>query len=92
MAEQERTLVIVKPDGMQRGLAGEILSRLERRGLKLEGLKLMQVSRALAEEHYAEHKGKGFYEGLVTYITACPVVVAIFAGKNAIATVRTTVG
>jgi nucleoside-diphosphate kinase len=92
MAEQERTLVIVKPDGMQRGLAGEILSRLERRGLKLEGLKLMQVSRTLAEEHYSEHKGKGFYEGLVSYITACPVVVAILSGKNAIATVRNTVG
>ncbi len=92
MAEQERTLVIVKPDAMQRGLIGEIIGRLERRGLKLEGLKLLQVDRALAERHYAEHEGKPFYEGLVSYITACPVVVAIFAGTGAIATVRSTVG
>ncbi len=92
MAEQERTLVIVKPDAMQRGLIGEIIGRLERRGLKLEGLKLLQVDRALAERHYAEHEGKPFYEGLVSYITACPVVVAVFAGTGAIATVRSTVG
>lgn len=92
MADAERTLIIVKPDAMQRGLSGEILSRLERRGLKLEGLKLLQVDRALAERHYAEHQGKGFYEGLVAYITSSPVVVAVFAGKNAIATVRNTVG
>lgn len=92
MAEQERTLIIIKPDGVQRGLIGEILGRLERRGLKLEGLKLMQVERALAEQHYAEHVGKPFYEGLVGYITSSPVVVAVFAGKGAIATVRNTVG
>lgn len=92
MAEQERTLVIVKPDGVQRGLIGEIVGRLERRGLRLDGLKLLQVDRGLAERHYAEHQGKPFYEGLVSYITACPVVVAVFSGKNAIATVRTTVG
>jgi nucleoside-diphosphate kinase len=92
MADFERTLVIVKPDGMQRGLAGEILGRLERRGLKIEGLKLMQIDRALAERHYAEHQGKGFYEGLVSYITACPVVVAVFAGVGAITAVRATVG
>lgn len=92
MAEQERTLVIVKPDGVQRGLIGEIIGRLERRGLKLEGLKLLRVDRALAERHYAEHQGKPFYEGLVSYITACPVIVAVFAGKGAIATVRNTIG
>lgn len=92
MAEQERTLVIVKPDGVQRGLIGEIIGRLERRGLKLEGLKLLRVDRALAERHYAEHQGKGFYEGLVSYITACPVAVAVFSGTGAIATVRATVG
>ncbi|HEX5501854.1 MAG TPA: nucleoside-diphosphate kinase [Thermomicrobiales bacterium] len=92
MADYERTLVIVKPDGMQRGLVGEIVGRLERRGLKLEGLKLIQIDRALAERHYAEHQGKGFYEGLVAYITACPVVVAVFAGAGAIAAVRATVG
>ena len=92
MVAEERTLVIVKPDGVQRGLIGEIIGRLERRGLKLEGLKLMQIDRALAERHYAEHQGKLFYEGLVSYITACPVVVAVFAGKDAIATVRATIG
>lgn len=92
MAEQERTLVIVKPDGVQRGLIGEIVGRLERRGLRLDGLKLLQVDRGLAERHYAEHQGKAFYTGLVSYITACPVVVAVFSGKNAIATVRATVG
>jgi nucleoside-diphosphate kinase len=92
MVAEERTLVIVKPDGVQRGLIGEIIGRLERRGLKLEGLKLMQIDRALAERHYAEHQGKPFYEGLVSYITACPVVVAAFAGKDAIAVVRTTIG
>ena len=92
MVAEERTLVIVKPDGVQRGLIGEIIGRLERRGLKLEGLKLMQIDRALAERHYAEHQGKPFYEGLVSYITACPVVVAVFAGKDAIAVVRTSIG
>ncbi len=92
MAEQERTLVIAKPDAMQRGLAGEFLARLERRGLRIEGLKLLQIDRALAERHYAEHQGKPFYEGLVSYITACPVVVAVFAGPNAIAAVRSTIG
>jgi len=92
MAERERTLVIVKPDGVQRGLVGEIVGRLERRGLKLEGMKLMLVDRALAERHYAEHQSKPFYEGLVSYITAAPVIVAVFAGKGAIATVRSTVG
>ncbi len=92
MAEQERTLVIAKPDAMQRGLVGEILARLERRGLRIEWLKLLQIDRALAERHYAEHQGKPFYEGLVSYITACPVVVAVFAGPNAIAAVRSTIG
>lgn len=88
----ERTLVIVKPDGVQRGLIGPIIGRLEGRGLKLVGLKLMAVPRGLAEEHYAEHKGKGFYEGLLSYITSSPVVVAVFEGNEAIAIVRTTVG
>ncbi len=88
----ERTLVLVKPDAMQRSLAGEIIARLERRGLKLAGLKLMQASRELAEEHYAEHKGKPFYEGLLTYITACPIVAAVFEGPNAVAAARQTMG
>jgi nucleoside-diphosphate kinase len=88
----DRTLVIVKPDGVQRGLVGEILARLERRGLKLVGLKQMAVSKALAEEHYAVHRGKGFYPGLIEYITSAPVVVAVFEGKDAPAVVRSTVG
>ena len=88
----ERTLIIVKPDGVQRGLAGEVISRLERRGLKLVGLKLMQIQRELAESHYAEHQGKGFYEGLVSYITSGPVVVGVVEGPQSIAIVRSTVG
>jgi nucleoside-diphosphate kinase len=88
----ERTLVLVKPDAMQRGLAGEILSRLERRGLRIAGLKLLQVDRALAERHYAEHVGKPFYEGLVSYITSCPIVAAVFEGTGAVEAVRSTMG
>jgi nucleoside-diphosphate kinase len=88
----ERTLVLVKPDGMQRGLAGEIIHRLERRGLRIVGLKLLQVDRALAERHYGEHVGKPFYEGLVAYITACPIVAACFEGTDAVQSVRSTVG
>lgn len=92
MAELQRTLVIVKPDGVQRGLVGEILSRLERRGLKLVALRFKQVDRQLAERHYAEHEGKPFYEGLVSYILSGPVVVAVVEGIDAVAAVRTTVG
>src|SRR6188474_1201567 len=79
----ERTLVLVKPDGMQRGLAGEIIQRLERRGLRIAALKLLQVDRALAERHYAEHVGKPFYEGLVAYITSGAVIAAVFEGTGA---------
>lgn len=88
----ERTLILVKPDAMQRGLAGEILARLERRGLRIAGLKLMQVDRALAERHYGEHAGKPFYEGLVSYITASPIVAAVLEGTGAVEAVRSTVG
>ena len=88
----ERTLVLVKPDAMQRGLAGEILARLERRGLRIVGLKLMQVDRALAERHYGEHAGKPFYEGLVGYITACPIVAAVLEGTDAVEAVRSSMG
>jgi nucleoside-diphosphate kinase len=88
----ERTLILVKPDAMQRGLAGEILRRLEQRGLRIVGLKLLQVDRALAERHYGEHVGKPFYEGLVRYITACPIVAAVLEGTNAVEAVRNTVG
>ncbi len=90
--EFEKTLVIVKPDGVQRGLVGEIIGRLERRGLRILALQVRTLDRALAEEHYAEHKGKGFYAGLVDYITSGPVVTAVFEGPNAIAAIRSTVG
>jgi nucleoside-diphosphate kinase len=88
----ERTLVIVKPDGVQRGLVGPILSRLEARGLRLVGLKLVQVSQDLAARHYAEHEGKGFYPGLLSYITSGPVIVACVEGTSAVQMVRNTVG
>lgn len=88
----ERTLVIIKPDGVQRGLIGEITHRLERRGLKIVGLKLMTISNELAQKHYGVHQGKPFYEGLVQYITSGPVVVMALEGKKAIETVRNTVG
>ena len=84
--------MIVKPDGVQRGLVGEVIGRFERRGLKLAGLRLMSIDRALAERHYAVHKGKPFYEGLVNYITSGPVVVLVVEGPDAIATVRRMVG
>jgi nucleoside-diphosphate kinase len=88
----ERTLVIVKPDGVQRGLIGEIISRLERRGLKLVGLKFMQITPELASRHYAVHQGKPFYEPLVAYITSSPVAVMVWEGKQAIEVVRKTMG
>lgn len=88
----ERTLIIVKPDGVQRGLVGPILTRLEARGLKLVGLKLVQVSHDLAARHYAEHEGKGFYAGLLSYITSAPVIVACVEGTSAVQMVRNSVG
>jgi nucleoside-diphosphate kinase len=88
----ERTLVIVKPDGVQRGLIGEIILRLERRGLKPVGIKFMQITPELASRHYAVHKGKPFYEPLVAYITSSPVVVMVWEGKQAIEVVRKTMG
>ncbi len=88
----QRTLVIVKPDGVQRGLIGPILTRLESRGLKIVGLKLVQVSQELAARHYAEHEGKPFYEGLLRYITSAPVVAACVEGTSAVQMVRNSVG
>lgn len=88
----ERTLVIIKPDGVQRGLIGPILTRLERRGLRFAALKLMQITPELAARHYAIHQGKPFYEPLVEFITSGPVVVAVIEGKNAIQIVRKTMG
>jgi nucleoside-diphosphate kinase len=88
----ERTLIIVKPDGVQRGLIGNIITRLEHRGLKLVGLKLIQITPELAEQHYGIHKGKPFYPSLVKYITSGPVVVGVVEGPNAISVVRTHMG
>ncbi len=88
----ERTLVLIKPDGVQRGLIGEVIARLERRGLKLVGLKFMRMTRELAAEFYAEHKGKDFYEGLIGYITSAPLVAMAWEGKQAIKVVRETMG
>lgn len=88
----QRTLVIVKPDGVQRGLVGKILARFEERGLKIAALKLVQVSRELAEKHYAVHQGKFFYDGLVTYITSSPVAAMVLEGHEAIGVVRAMVG
>ena len=88
----EHSLVLVKPDGVQRGLIGEVISRLERRGLRLVGAKFVQVSRELAEQHYAEHKGKGFYNGLIEYITSSPVMAMAWEGPDAVAAIRQTMG
>jgi nucleoside-diphosphate kinase len=88
----ERTLVLIKPDGVQRGLIGEVLSRLERRGLRLVGAKFMHVSQELAETHYAIHQGKPFYDGLIKYITSAPVMAMVWEGPDAIAAVRQTMG
>lgn len=88
----ERTLVLVKPDGVQRGLIGEIVARLERKGFKVVGLRLVEVSRSLAERHYAVHAGKHFYAGLVDFITSGPVAAVAVEGPDAIASVRRLVG
>lgn len=88
----ERTLVLIKPDGVQRGLIGEVISRLERRGLRMVGAKFLQVSLEFAETHYAIHQGKDFYDGLIAYITSAPVMAMVWEGPNAIAAVRQTMG
>ena len=88
----ERTLILIKPDALQRGLAGEIISRLEQRGLKFAGMKLMQVDDALARRHYAEHEGKPFLESLVSFITSSPLIAAVLEGPDAIAAARSMMG
>ena len=88
----ERTLIIVKPEGVQRGLIGNIITRFEQRGLKFVGLKLIHITPELAEQHYGVHKGKGFYAGLVKHITSSPVVVGVVEGPKAITIVRTSMG
>jgi nucleoside-diphosphate kinase len=88
----EKTLVLIKPDGVQRGLIGEIIGRLEKRGLKLIASKFLWVSNELAEQHYSIHKGKPFYDGLIKYITSAPVMAMAWEGPSAIAAVRQTMG
>ncbi len=88
----ERTLIIFKPDAVQRGLCGQILARFEAKGLQVVGMKLMQISQTLAETHYETHKGKPFYEGLVRFMTSSPVVVLALQGKDAIAICRKMMG
>lgn len=88
----ERTLIIIKPDAVQRGLVGPIITRLERRGLRFAALKLVQITPELAARHYAVHEGKSFYEPLIEFITSGPVVVAVIEGKDAIDIVRKTMG
>jgi len=88
----ERTLVLVKPDSVRRGLSGEIIARLERRGLALRGAKLVQVDEELADTHYAEHRGKDFFAGLVSFITSGPTLALVVEGESAVAAVRSTMG
>ncbi|HOT23059.1 MAG TPA: nucleoside-diphosphate kinase [Thermoleophilia bacterium] len=88
----ERTFVMVKPNGVERGLVGEIVARFERRGFRLAGLKALRIDRALAERHYAEHAGKPFFESLVSFITSGPVVAMVWEGREAVRVARTMMG
>ena len=88
----ERSLVLIKPDALQRGLAGTIITRLESRGLKLVALKMLQMDKALAQEHYAIHRDKPFFNGLVNYISSAPIVAAVFEGEQAVAVIREAMG
>ena len=88
----EKTLVLVKPDGVRRGLSGEIIARFEKRGLQIVALKLVQISRTMAEKHYAEHVGKPFFDNLVEFITSGPVVAMVVKGDHAIRAVRAMMG
>jgi nucleoside-diphosphate kinase len=88
MMSLERTFIAIKPDGVQRGLVGQIISRFETKGLKLVALKLLKVTEALAEKHYGEHKGKPFYEPLVAFITSGPIVAMVWEGRDAVAVCR----
>jgi len=88
----ERSLVLVKPDAMQRGLAGVIISRLERRGLKIVAMKMLQMDNTLAQRHYAIHQGKAFFNDLVEFITSSPIIAAVFEGEKAVEAIRQTMG
>jgi nucleoside-diphosphate kinase len=88
----ERTLIIIKPDAIQRGLSGTIITAVEQRGLRICALKLIHIDQALANKHYGVHEGKPFFQGLVSFITSSPVIVGVLEGPNAIETVRNTMG
>lgn len=88
----ERTFIMLKPDAVQRGLVGEVIARFEKKGLKLAGMKLIQVDHALAEAHYAEHRGKGFFEPTVNYLMSSPVVAMVWQGKNGVELARELMG
>jgi len=88
----ERTLLLVKPDGVQRGLIGEVISRVERRGLRIVAMKMLRMDEELAKRHYAAHTGKPFFEGLISYITSGPIVAMVIEGERAIETVRSLMG
>lgn len=91
-ADMERTLILVKPDGVQRGLIGEVISRFEKRGFKIVGLKMMHVTRELAEKHYEVHKGKPFYDSLVDFIIQAPLVAMAVQGRNVVPVSRAMIG
>jgi len=88
----DRSLVLIKPDAIQRGLAGEIISRLEKKGLKIVAMKMLHIDRNLAQRHYAIHKGKTFFDDLVNFITSSPLIAIIFQGKNAVEVIRQMMG
>ena len=88
----ERSLVLIKPDAMERGLGGVIIGRLQQHGLKLLGLKMLQMDKALAERHYEIHRGKPFFDDVVAYITSTPIIAAVFEGENAIEDIRSAMG
>jgi nucleoside-diphosphate kinase len=88
----ERSLVLIKPDAIQRGLAGEITSRLEEKGLKIVAMKMLHIDKNLAQRHYAVHKGKAFFDDLVNFITSSPVIAIVFQGKNAVEIIRQMMG
>lgn len=89
---EQRSLVLIKPDAIQRGLAGEIISRLERKGLKIVAMKMLQMDKTLAQRHYAIHKDKAFFNELVNFITSSPIIALVFQGKDAVEIIRQTMG
>jgi len=90
--EVERSLVLIKPDAVQRGLTGEIIARLERKGLKIVAMKMLHVDKALAQRHYAIHKGKAFFDDLVDFITCSPIIAIVFQGEGSVEAIRQTMG